>query len=153
MTSAVTAPPTVGRAGTTTIPDRRGAALRLALRLYLGELGRNKPLSGAALILPAVGNIGVTYVPPLLVGQLVGRLAAGEPATSGLLAPYVFGFLAAMLAGEALWRVGIHCLNRTEATSIARLHVSGMDALLAKDAAFFHENFAGSLTKRVLSFA
>ena len=28
-----------------------------------------------------------------------------------------------------------------------------MDALLAKDAAFFHENFAGSLTKRVLSYA
>ena len=28
-----------------------------------------------------------------------------------------------------------------------------MDALLAKDAAFFHDNFAGSLTKRVLSFA
>ena len=58
-----------------------------------------------------------------------------------------------MLTGEALWRVGIHCLNRTEANSIARLHTSGMDALLAKDAAFFHENFAGSLTKRVLSFA
>ena len=29
----------------------------------------------------------------------------------------------------------------------------GMDELLAKDAAFFHDNFAGSLTKRVLSFA
>jgi len=31
--------------------------------------------------------------------------------------------------------------------------VVGMDELLAKDAAFFHDNFAGSLTKRVLSFA
>jgi ATP-binding cassette, subfamily B, bacterial len=153
MTSAVTAPLTVGQTGTATIPHKRGAALRLALRLYAAELGRNKPLSGAALILPAVGNIFVSYVPPLLVGQLVGRLAAGEPTTSTLLAPYVVGFLAAMLAGEALWRVGIHCLNRTEANSIARLHTSGMDALLAKDAAFFHENFAGSLTKRVLSFA
>lgn len=28
-----------------------------------------------------------------------------------------------------------------------------MDALLAKDAAFFHDSFAGSLTKRVVSFA
>jgi len=33
------------------------------------------------------------------------------------------------------------------------LSIGGMDALLAKDAAFFHENFAGSLTKRVLSYA
>ncbi len=32
------------------------------------------------------------------------------------------------------------------------LYVSGMDDLLAQDAAFFHDNFAGSLTKRVLSF-
>jgi ATP-binding cassette, subfamily B, bacterial len=153
MTSAVTAPPTIGQAGATSVPHRRGAALRLALRLYAGELGRNKPLSGAALVLPAVGNICVAYLPPLLVGQLIGRLAAGEPATSALIAPYVVGFLAAMLAGEALWRVGIHCLNRTDANGISRLHISGMDALLAKDAAFFHENFAGSLTKRVLSFA
>jgi ABC-type multidrug transport system fused ATPase/permease subunit len=28
-----------------------------------------------------------------------------------------------------------------------------MDELFAKDATFFHDNFAGSLTKRVLSFA
>ena len=30
------------------------------------------------------------------------------------------------------------------------LYVVGMKELLAKDAAFFHDNFAGSLTKRVL---
>ena len=34
-----------------------------------------------------------------------------------------------------------------------QLYIDGMDELLAKDTAFFHENFAGSLTKRVLSFA
>ena len=36
---------------------------------------------------------------------------------------------------------------------MARLYVDGIDELLAKDAAFFHENFAGALTKRVLGFA
>ena len=36
---------------------------------------------------------------------------------------------------------------------MAQLYIDGMDELLAKDAAFFHENFAGSLTKRVLRFA
>jgi ATP-binding cassette subfamily B protein len=65
----------------------------------------------------------------------------------------VVGFAAAMLAGEVCWRAGIHCLNRTDAYGIEQLHLDGMDALLAKDTAFFHENFAGSLTKRVLSFA
>ena len=36
---------------------------------------------------------------------------------------------------------------------MARLYTDGMDELLAKDAAFYHENFAGALTKRVLGFA
>jgi ATP-binding cassette subfamily B protein len=65
----------------------------------------------------------------------------------------VLGFAGSMLAAEVCWRIGIHCLNRTDARGIERLYIDGMDALLAKDAVFFHENFAGSLTKRVLSFA
>ena len=52
-----------------------------------------------------------------------------------------------------MWRIGIHCLNRLDGRGIENLYVIGMDELLAKDAAFFHDNFAGSLTKRVLSFA
>lgn len=44
-------------------------------------------------------------------------------------------------------------LNRLDARGIEHLYVVGMDELFAKDAAFFHDNFAGSLTKRVLSFA
>ncbi|WP_449062906.1 ABC transporter ATP-binding protein [Planomonospora algeriensis] len=49
--------------------------------------------------------------------------------------------------------MGLHFLNRTDARGIERLGVVGMDELLAKDAAFFHDNFAGSLTKRVLGFS
>jgi ATP-binding cassette subfamily B protein len=47
----------------------------------------------------------------------------------------------------------VHCMNRTDGRGIEHLYVVGMNELLAKDAAFFHDNFAGSLTKRVLSFA
>ena len=72
------------------------------------------------------------------------------PAT---VAPFVLAFALAMLAGEALWRGGVHLLNRTDAYGMEQLYIDGMDELLAKDTAFFHENFAGSLTKRVLSFA
>ena len=57
------------------------------------------------------------------------------------------------LLAEILWRIGIHCLNRLDGRGIENLYVIGLDELLAKDAAFFHDNFAGSLTKRVLSFA
>jgi ATP-binding cassette subfamily B protein len=135
------------------VPERRRSALRLALRLYFGELRANWRIASGALLLPALGNICLNYLPPLVVAQLVGRLATGTEFDPATLAPYVLAFAGALLAGEILWRVGIHFLNRTDAYGIERLSVSGMEALLAKDAAFFHENFAGSLTKRVLSYA
>ncbi len=134
-------------------PERRRAALRLALRRYARELRRRPVLNGFALLLPALGNICLHYLPPLAVAGLVGRVVAGEALSAGLVAPYVVAFAAAMLAGQVCWRLGIHCLNRTDAYGMEQLYVDGMDELLAKDATFFHENFAGSLTKRVLSFA
>jgi ATP-binding cassette subfamily B protein len=44
-------------------------------------------------------------------------------------------------------------MNRLDGHAIENLYVVSMDELLAKDAAFYHDNFAGSLTKRALSFA
>jgi ATP-binding cassette subfamily B protein len=161
MTTAVTAPQaaTSPAPGPKTSPDKtdksknRAAAVRLALRLYFGEMARRKVLTATAVVLPAVGNIFQNYLPPLIVGDLVGRMAAGEALTPALVTPYIVWFALAMLAGHVCWRIGIHCLNRADVNGIERLYIDGMDALLAKDAAFFHENFAGSLTKRVLSFA
>ncbi|QZZ33101.1 ABC transporter ATP-binding protein [Streptomyces sp. ST1015] len=125
----------------------------LALRYYGRELGRLRWLALPALLLPALGNAGINYVAPLVVAKLVGRIADdGEVVVSTAL-PYVVGFALVMLTAEALWRVGIHCLNRVDALGVENLYVVGMDELFAKDAAFFHDNFAGSLTKRVLSFA
>ncbi|WTW99547.1 ABC transporter ATP-binding protein/permease [Streptomycetaceae bacterium NBC_01309] len=121
----------------------------LALRFYGRELSRTRRVAIPALLLPALGNVLLHYVAPLLVGALVGHVAAGG--TSVL--PYVLGFAGVSLLAEVLWRIGMHCLNRTDGRGMESLYVQGMDELLAKDAAFFHDNFAGSLTKRVLSFA
>ncbi|CAA9388199.1 MAG: Transport ATP-binding protein CydCD [uncultured Pseudonocardia sp.] len=154
---SVTAAPSAVSPSSTTPPDRaadrRRAAFRLAVRTYLRELAAQRSLAVAALVLPALGTVVLLYLPPLVVADLVGRLAAGEPASPALVGPAVLAFLGLMLGGEALWRVTVHCLNRVDANGIESLYVHGVDALLAKDSAFFHENFAGSLTKRVLSFA
>ncbi|MFD9333129.1 ABC transporter ATP-binding protein [Streptomyces sp. NPDC060028] len=130
----------------------------LALRYYGRELGRLRWVAVPAMLFPALGNIGIDYIAPLVVAKLVGRIAGdtapgGAGTDIGAMLPYVFGFAGVLLFGEALWRVGLHCLNRVDALGIEHLYVIGMDELFAKDAAFFHDNFAGSLTKRVLSFA
>ncbi|MFI1562778.1 ABC transporter ATP-binding protein [Streptomyces sp. NPDC020490] len=130
----------------------RGSVL-LALRYYGRELTRLRWLTLPAMLLPALGNIGINYLAPLAVAKLAGRIAGGARLTLHAALPYVLAFAGVLLLAEVLWRVGLHCLNRLDALGIEHLYVIGMDELFAKDAAFFHDNFAGSLTKRVLSFA
>lgn len=131
---------------------RRGAA-RLALRYYGRELSRLRRLTVPGMLLPALGNIGLNYVAPLVVAKLVARIAGDSAISVGSTLPYVLAFAGVLLLAETLWRIGYHCLNRLDARGVEHLYVIGMDELFAKDAAFFHNNFAGSLTKRVLSFA
>lgn len=130
----------------------KGSVL-LALRYYGRELARLRRLTAPAMLLPALGNIGINYIAPLIVAKLVGRIAGDAGISIGSTLPYVLGFAGVLLLAEILWRLGLHCLNRLDALGIEQLYVIGMDELFAKDAAFFHDNFAGSLTKRVLSFA
>ncbi|MGO4757371.1 ABC transporter ATP-binding protein, partial [Streptomyces sp. 2MCAF27] len=134
------------------VPPGRGPVL-LALRYYGRELSRLRRVTVPAMLLPALGNIGINYIAPLIVAKLVGRIAGDSDVSIGSTLPYVLGFVGVLLLAELLWRIGVHCLNRVDAHGIEHLYVVGMDELFAKDAAFFHDNFAGSLTKRVLSFA
>ncbi|MFE5141401.1 ABC transporter ATP-binding protein [Streptomyces fagopyri] len=133
-------------------PPGKGSVV-LALRYYTRELTRRRGLTATALLLPAAGNIGINYIAPLIVAKLVGRIADRPGTSVGSSLPYVLAFAGVLLLSEALWRVGLHCLNRLDARGIEHLYVIGLDELFAKDAAFFHDNFAGSLTKRALSFA
>jgi len=133
-------------------PARKRAVL-LALRYYGRQMARLRRFTVPAMLLPALGNTCIFYVAPLIVAELVGRFVGHGPVGIGAAMPYVVGFAGVLLFAEILWRIGIHCLNRLDGRGIENLYVIGMDELLAKDAAFFHDNFAGSLTKRVLSFA
>ncbi|HVE98685.1 MAG TPA: ABC transporter ATP-binding protein [Mycobacteriales bacterium] len=133
-------------------PARR-AAVVIALRHYVAALARHRRTAIPALLLPGIGNIFVFFLPPLIVGRVVTRFAGDPDVTAAELTPYVIQFGGVLLLGELLWRVGMHCLNRAGGYGIEDLYVDGMNELLAKDAAFFHDNFAGSLTKRVISFA
>ncbi|MFI5674204.1 ABC transporter ATP-binding protein [Streptomyces cellulosae] len=134
------------------VTPSRGSVL-LALRYYLRELSRLRRLTVPAMVMSALGNIGINYLAPLVVAKLVARIAGDTGVTVGSTLPYVLGFAGVLLLSEALWRGSLHCMNRLDARGIEHLYVIGMDELFAKDAAFFHDNFAGSLTKRVLSFA
>lgn len=141
------------RGGSREGQSARQRAVLLALRYYCDLLRREWRVSLPAMTLPALGNTCLFYLTPLVVAALVGHLAEGGESDLAALLPYVLGFAGLMLAGEALWRVGLYFLNRTNGRGIERLGIVGMDELFAKDTAFFHDNFAGALTKRILSFS
>ncbi|HEU5353215.1 MAG TPA: ABC transporter ATP-binding protein [Actinocrinis sp.] len=132
-------------------PDK--GSVMLAVRYYRREMIRLWRFTLPAVLGPALGNIGILYIAPLVVAHLVTRIAGNAHLSLGAAFPYVLGFSGTLLLAEVFWRLGLHYLNRLDALGIEHLYVVGLDALFAKDAAFFHDNFAGSLTKRVLSFA
>jgi ATP-binding cassette, subfamily B, bacterial len=132
---------------------RLNQAVWLVLRRYGRQITRRPSISVPALVLPGIGDVLVFYAPPLVVAQLLGAVARDDALTIGMFAPYVLTFTALWFAGEVVWRGAEALIARAEISGIQSLYVEAMDELLAKDLAFFHDNFAGSLTKRTLGYA
>jgi ATP-binding cassette subfamily B protein len=134
-------------------PTRLGAALKLVLRRYGRQIRRRPAIAVPALILPGIADALIFYAPPLVVAKLLGAFARDEQPTAGELMPYILAFAGLWLAGEVAWRLAILLMTRMEIRGMESLYIEAMDELLAKDLAFFHNNFAGSLTKRALGYA
>lgn len=134
-------------------PQRLSQALRLVLRRYAAQVARRPWMAVPALLLPGLGDALIFYAPPLVVARLLGTLARNEPLSARELTPYVLTFAALWLAGEMIWRIALLLMSRIEIRAMESLYIEAMDELLAKDVSFFHDNFAGSLTKRSLGYA
>jgi ATP-binding cassette, subfamily B, bacterial len=134
-------------------PRRLTAALRLVVRRYFAQVRRRPAIAIPALLLPGLGEILIFYAPPLIIAKVLGAFARDERPTARELTPYVLAFAGVWLAGEAVWRIAGLLLARAEIRGLEELYIEAMDELLAKDLSFFHDNYAGSLTKRALGYA
>ena len=132
---------------------RLKAAIQLVLRRYGAQLRRRAWIAAPAVLLTAAADILSLYAPPLVIARLLGAFARQDSLSPGELAPYVMLFVALWGSGQLLWRVAIALMIRTEIRGMEALYIEAMDELLAKDLAFFHNNYAGSLTKRALGYA
>jgi ATP-binding cassette subfamily B protein len=128
-------------------------ALRLVLRRYAAQITNRPGLAIPALVLPAVGDIFTLYAPTLVVARLLSEFGRHETLAWRDLLPYVLTFAALWLCGQIAWRLAIMLIIRAEIRGLEALYIEAMDELLAKDLSFFHDNFAGSLTKRALGYA
>ncbi len=100
-----------------------------------------------------IGTIFAFYLPPLFIAKLIGTYKNVDlPGLSELL-PYVAAIGASWLFAELLWRLGIFLLIKGEVKGTEKLYNYAVKQLLEKDLAFFHDNFAGSLTKKTTGYA
>jgi ATP-binding cassette subfamily B protein len=134
-------------------PHRLSQALRLVLRRYAVQIRRLPWIAVPALLLPALGDVLTVYAPPLVVAKLLGAFAREERLSASELVPYVLAFAGLWLTGQVVWRIAMALMIRAEIRGMQALYVEAMDELLAKDLSFFHDNYAGSLTKRALGYA
>jgi ATP-binding cassette subfamily B protein len=102
-------------------------------------------------VLVGLGSVLTTYVPPLVVAAVINRFGNSSPNLDELL-PYLGLFAGLWLLGEVLWRLSFLCLNRTDGPGMEHLYTQALNLLRKKEIGFFHDNFAGALTKKAIGY-
>ncbi|TAH32221.1 ABC transporter ATP-binding protein [Candidatus Saccharibacteria bacterium] len=130
----------------------RQYSIKRAARAYIGEIWHQRKWSIAALLLPGLASIFTRYIPPLIIAAMIKNFDGRIPSDWYAIAPYLGLIVGSWLIGEAVWRIAFLFLNRTGADGMRSLYATALQELLKKDAAFFNDNFAGSLTKKVIGY-
>ncbi len=128
--------------------SRTNRALHLAVRRYLAQMRTDWRQTVPAVVLPGLANIAARYLPPLVIASILSKLTNGGSA-SGLDIGLLVG---AWVVGEVLWRLAVHFLIAAEIRGIRVLHEEALDLLFERELGFFHDNFAGSLTKKAVAY-
>lgn len=132
---------------------RSKQAFELAIKHYWQQMVANKWTAFPGLFLTGVGSILVFYLPPLVIGRLLGRFQSGTISNLDQVTPYIAAFAGVWLSGELLFRFAIFLAIKAESRGFYNLYNQAMQLMLQKDLSFFHDNFAGSLTKKTNGYA
>ena len=106
-----------------------------------------------AFLLPALGNVLVFFVPPLIVGKLVDIFGKNNSISLATSKWYIILLGSVWLLGEISWRIGIHFMIKIETEGNRILGKLAFHRLAERDYDFFANNFVGTLAKRASSFS
>ncbi len=109
--------------------------------------------SAVAFIVPAIGDILVYFIPPLIVARIISIFAAEKTISVGMVWHHILLLGVVWMLGEIFWRVGMHYLIQLETRSISTLSRRAFHLFAERDYSFFSNNFVGSLTKQAIAFA
>ena len=126
-------------------------ATKLAVRHYVGQIWKERSSTLPSLVLPGIGSIFAVYVPPLVVAAILTKYGSSKPTLHDIV-PYLLLFAGVWFSGELIWRAAFFFLNRADSRVMHNLYIQAMRELAKKDIGFFHNNFAGSLTKKTIGY-
>lgn len=127
--------------------------VKVVLRDYIRETWKHRLYAVPSLLLPGIGSTFVFYVPPLIIAAAINHFDAQIPADLRELLPYLLMLGGGWLFGELCWHIALILMSKFESRGARGLYIYALDELLKRDADFFNNNFAGSLTKRVINYA
>ncbi len=132
--------------------QRNIAATKLAIKHYWHQvqLDWRSFLPGA--LLPTISAILVNYVPTLIIASLLVKFSEKSYSSIADFIPYILLFTFVWATGEVFTRIGYYYSVKYQVKGLERLYNNAMNYLFTKDTAFFHNNFTGSLTKRVTDY-
>lgn len=116
--------------------------------LYFGLMKKYWYYSAPAILASAIGTVLIFYVPPIIVGELI-KTPSATIASSW---QYLLWFAGSWMAGEILWRVAIFYNIKLSIVGVKQLYQTAFDDLIRKDIHFFHNRFAGTITKNIMAY-
>lgn len=128
-------------------------AVRQVLRDYWRQYKKSPVHTVLGLSMPAIGNILVFFIPPLLIGKIINTFIDSGTTSLGPVLSSIILFGAVWLMGEMCWRVGVNSLIRLQSKGIGALSREAFSKLVDRDYEFYTNNFVGSLTKKSLAYA
>lgn len=128
-------------------------AVRQVLRDYREQYQKHPFWSILAFTAPAIGNICIFFIPPLIVSRIINEFSMGKSISLVALTPLLVWFGGLWLLGEILWKIGFLFLIKLEAEGIRALGRTAFERLSGRDYDFYTNNFVGSLSKKASSFA
>jgi len=123
-------------------------AIQLAVRDYLGQYKKHPWLFLGGFVLPAIGNILVFFVPPLILAHILDTFTQTGSITLESAMPNIILMAALWFLGEACWRAGVYFLNRLIEVGSNDLGRNAFAKLQSRDYDFYANHFVGSLTKK-----
>ena len=130
------------------ITMKNRSAIELVIHNYTQQFFKDWRLAIPCFLLTGIGKILTVYIPPLIIAKLLTLLTTNQFSNNqGMYLITVMGSV--WLAGEIIWRISEHFRIKIQTNGRKTLAINAMDQLLKKDIAFFHNNFAGTLTSRV----